>query len=76
MAHEIERGIEIPKAGRMSPKYPLKEMAVGDSVWVPKENAGSFRTVVFNFSKKSGRKFITRSMARDGEPGVRAWRVE
>ena len=76
MSYEIERGIEIPKAGRTWPKYPLREMAVGDSVWVPLIEKERVRSAAGYVSRYHGSRFKTLQMDRDGEHGLRVWRIE
>jgi hypothetical protein len=64
---KIDEGIPMPEK-RHSPKYPWKEMEVGDSFFVPKRaflaSSASLRYAPKKFSQR----------AVDG--GVRVWRVE
>lgn len=70
--YKIEKGIEVTPMRRGRPrKYPVKEMKVGDSFFVPKANS-EFQRYVSRLGKQIGGKFISRVV--DG--GVRVWRVE
>ncbi len=73
---EIEKGIPLPKQKHIGPKpkYPLKEMGVGDSFFVPGDNS---RYNLSNNVSAAARhnapdkKFKTRTV----EGGIRVWRV-
>lgn len=69
----IDRGVPIPPPlimGRQ-PKYPWRQMQVGDSFFVAKKKA-RFTSTISRMKKKSGMQFIARP---EGE-GTRVWRTE
>jgi len=67
---DIEKEIPVPQ---WRGKYPLKEMAVSDSIFIPGQFASSARQSAYNLSAQSEKyNFITRTV--DG--GIRIWRVE
>jgi len=85
---EIESGIPIPdrgygygnsNSGRKA-IYPFKDMAVGDSFFVPVENgrtpaqtrAGITGAIAYHIKTHPGRRFVSRVV----EGGVRFWRKE
>ncbi len=74
---EVEKGVPMPKpvrAGRQT-KYPWKELAVGDSFFVPADAVkpqsarGAVRTANRIYAD---RRFATRTV----EGGIRVWRIE
>lgn len=70
---EIEKGIEMPdRPLGKPPKYPWREMEVGDSFFVPNMNTADFGGGASTAGKRLGKKFSCR---REGN-GVRVWRVE
>jgi hypothetical protein len=72
--YEVERGIEMPVI-RQSAKYPFKDLAVGDSFFVPEAelvNSKRMHSTAYNYGKRYGRKFVARRV----EGGVRVWRQE
>lgn len=74
--YEIET-VDVPvDAGKRGRKavYPLSELAVGESFFVPTESSyvqDSVRAAASYRGKRLGRKFCCRSM--DG--GIRVWRL-
>ena len=76
---EIEDNIPIPAQngnGKLQRKYPLHEMAIGQSFFVPFEGDSrkrlmSLSGVVTRYGKKNFKLFITRTV----KGGVRVWRV-
>ena len=72
--YEIERGVEMPVIKKTA-KYPFKELAVGDSFFVPDEAGMSGRrmhSTAYNYGKRYGMKFVARRV----EGGMRVWRQE
>ncbi len=70
----IEKNIPMPKVS----VYPLKEMEIGDSFFIPEtfrkyERATS---LISNFGRRNGMKFSLRKLKENGVPGCRVWRVE
>ena len=70
MTIKIDKGIPMPT--RSTEKYPFEKMEVGDSFFVPGLGIRSVSTRVEDESRKSGRKFKSRSV----EGGVRVWRIK
>lgn len=76
--YKIEKNLPIPPSGTGRPKYPLRDMEVGDSFFVPVPliNTLKFRnrlsSALTYFGKRHSVQFITRSV----DDGIRVWRVE
>ena len=71
---QIEKGIEIPARTRNTePKYPFKQMAVGDSFFVPctEEDSKKVRNSISSSAWSAKVKHVTRI----AEGGLRVWRV-
>jgi len=75
MSYEIENNVPMPdRRNGKPPKYPLSQLEVGQSFWVPLTDATpeSIRTAAANASRRyQGRKFATRTEGN----GVRVWRL-
>ena len=82
MPFKIEKGIPVPRAanapGGRDSIFPLRELKVGDSFFVPcakKEMAKTqqrLTTAIYNWARKrKGFKGTTRRMAK----GIRVWRI-
>lgn len=73
-AIKIEKGVPLPPSRRgwsSDAKYPLAEMDVGDSIWLPlRQSSASARAI--SRGKKLGFKFTTRG---EGD-GTRVWRIK
>ena len=67
---KIDSGVPLPEKANAT-KYPFREMAVGDSFFVPGKKSGDFSGQVAQAKKATGFNFTTRTL--DG--GVRVWRV-
>ena len=67
---KIEKAVPVPpkKGGGRAPKYPYRDLEVGDSFFVP----GIKTTGASDAGKRLGLKFTQRRV--DG--GMRVWRVE
>lgn len=79
MGFVIEKNVEIPSAGVTQKKYPLRELEVGDSFFVPGENAkaiGRVRNAAFQAGKVHGLAFTCRVVTESGVRGIRVWRTE
>lgn len=78
-AIEIERGIEIPeKPLHHRAKYPFKNMAVGDSIFVPSEEDGgkNIRAAAYSHARKNPEfKWFIAESVRNSVLGWRVWRV-
>jgi hypothetical protein len=82
--------IPIEKRGGSRPRrfdhfYPLEEMEVGDSFWVPADTTCTSGALT-KFAKRTGWKFTYRAQTQDGKPndrvrkdtnkrGTRVWRI-
>lgn len=67
----IEKGVPIPHR-RSSPKYPWRQMEVGDSFFAAGARQPSLRQQAYAVTRRIGWKFIV----RQAEGGCRVWRVE
>ncbi len=71
-AIKIERGIPVPlNSVKRSSKYPLREMEVGDSFSIPKDQRLQLSSYMTSAGRDMNAKFISR---QDGNI-VRVWRV-
>jgi len=76
--YKIDKNVPIPIGPKAIRRYPLREMEIGDSFFVPDEDMPRGKNVihsaisVYAARSKDGWKFKSRSV--DG--GVRVWRVE
>ena len=66
---------DVPISSRR--KYPVQELCVNESFFVPFEDlpskdSSSVKAIVHRFARKSGRSFKTRKE----EFGVRVWRIK
>ena len=68
---KIEKGVPIP-LGKTKRIYPLKEMEVGDSIFIPSDGFINICARVNPQAKKLGIKVATRKV----EGGYRVWRTE
>jgi len=75
---EIERDIPIPPPGpRWRRRYPIKDLAVGESFFVPagdrtaQEVASALARAAWSVKMKTGARFTVRSLG----DGARLWRV-
>ncbi len=75
----IQSNIPVPRPTQGRPyRYPLMDMKVGESVFLPGKTGGKLRNSVYHFNTKhQGRcQFITRNWEEDGVRGYRVWRVK
>jgi hypothetical protein len=68
---EIEKGIPTPPRSR----YPLRDMEIGDSIFIPSKTSLGFSGYVASAGKQTGFKFSTRKAIKDGVTGLRVWRI-
>ena len=71
MEFQIDDGVPIPEVPKREYKYPVRDLEVGQSFFVPK---GSYVTA--SFAKLAPKKFSYRHVTEDGVKGVRVWRIE
>lgn len=77
----IDKGIPLPPEIKTYNKYPLAQMAVGDSFLAP-ASEGSFaqqrdraKNAARVYGQRHGKKFTCRTLQMDGRKVVRVWRV-
>ena len=78
MTIKVDKGIPIPERRRgpgAPEKYPWREMAVGDSFFVPGITSAKFGGTPLSM-RNAGRVFARRSWTEDGVKGVRVWRTK
>ena len=74
---KIETGVPIPSKQVRTPKYPFRNMKVGDSFFIKSQHAESDRKKVSaaaNMFCKLNEGFKFKTQVFEG--GVRTWRVE
>ena len=71
MTIEINKKIPIPPLKKRN-VYPYKDMAIGDSFFVPTGKIQIVCNANYRTGKQLGKKFI----ARKDQEGVRVWRTE
>ena len=81
MSFEIESGIPIPDLEQRSYKYPLGELEVGESFFVPLGNRtmihlrNSVAANIRYHARKLNWKYTLRTRDEDGVTGIRIWRI-
>ena len=77
---KIEADIPIPRKGNGrlgTTKYPaLLALKVGESFAVPAEYGGRLGNAAEKIGKRTGRQFLRRTRAENGEKITRIWRVK
>lgn len=76
--YKIEKNVPIPKRSKQK-KYPLMDMNVGDSFWVPCESrreALRERNKIFSMASYYQTKHNVKFTTRTYEDGVRIWRIK
>ena len=74
---EIKSGIPIPPVtrGGVVSKYPLKDLKVGDSFFLPKAKAKRVGTTIYAIARRLGIKVTVRQHVFEGASGVMTWRL-
>lgn len=67
----IDKGVPLPPSRKGLSKYPWKDMAVGDSVFI--QNA--IRTTLLPQVYRAARRYGIKFTARTCSDGVRVWRI-
>ena len=67
---KIDKNVPLPKARN---KFPLREMAIGDSFFVEAAKANHIQG---SFAILRPMKFATRAFTENGVKGTRVWRIE
>jgi hypothetical protein len=68
MKVEVDKSIPIPRSNMGRPKYPWRDLKIGDSFYVPK-----YTNSLHYCAKRIGIKITTR---KDAEGGIRVWRIK
>ncbi len=75
--YEIENGIEAPEKHRgREPKYPWRELEIGDSFFVAAPNGRSISSSAWHAQRRYGFTLVVRTREENGVKGVRVWRIE
>jgi hypothetical protein len=69
---KIDKDVPMPNGGKRA-KYPLGEMEIGDSIFVP---GVSNQGISGSFFVQRPKRFSVRTVTEGGVNGVRVWRVE
>lgn len=70
---KIEKGVPIPTHnGGASPKYPFREMEVGDSILLLSKDKAKYTGLANGWARSTGWKFSSRFV----EGGRRIWRIK
>ena len=72
---KIEDGIPVPNRG-FSKRYPFGDLAVGQSFFVPTDEAAKKRVRVASAASMHGKKYNSVFATRVVEGGIRVWRVK
>lgn len=83
---KIDKNVPMPEKNRpgRKPKYPFREMQVGDSFFVPRPEARStkqHRALLYKAAgkyrlRKPGFSVVIRPVTENGVEGVRVWRAK
>ena len=76
---KIEQGIPMPEPSPSGVrKYPMPDLEIGDSFLVPSSSKKNPQKILHASAKHAGIRITVRrrKLERDGEDGVRVWRVE
>lgn len=73
-AFAIEKGVPAPRT-RPHPKYPFRQMEVGDSFFYAGGTAQQLRAASNYYRIRYGLRFVARAAVADGAYGARCWRV-
>lgn len=75
MAYEVETGVPLPDK-HVRWKYPFEQLEVGDSFFVPNKDTTQMSALCKRAALRLGRRFVTAKFDKDGQSGVRVWRME
>jgi hypothetical protein len=78
MSYKVERNVPVPSRGVS--KYSelgalLRQMEVGDSVFVADAPPRRIRAMCGMMSKRDNKRFVTRTVTENEITGLRVWRV-
>jgi len=76
--YTIDKNIPITASeGSRGRTYPFHDMEVGDSFFTTRVRAGKARASAYQHGKLHSMKFVSRQQtSKEGEVGVRIWRVK
>lgn len=73
---EVQSGVPIPaKKGGRPPRYPWRDLAVGDSFFIPAALRPVVASASRNNARRNGGRFRVLTMVENGIKGVRVWRI-
>ena len=74
MTYEIEKGIPLPEK-KPREKYPFRKMEVEDSVFIGGKEPKQAPTMLRS-ARKAGMEFVYERSEKNGESGLRFWRIK
>lgn len=69
---KIDKGLPIPKTYSRKLKYPLRQMEIGDSIFI---SGGVHNQIGSAITRARPLKFTTRMVVENGVSGIRVWRT-
>ena len=72
---KIDHSKEMPITHSREPKYPWRDLGIGDSFFVP-DVTNSFRSAAGAAGKRLGFQFSCHAVIENEIKGVRVWRVK
>jgi len=78
---KLPEGVKLAKSGKKVKQstretYPLTQLGLGDSFFVPGKTARDLRGVIHTKTRTRGMKFVSESRIERGNFGVRVYRVK
>lgn len=73
----VDTGIPLPENPSQHAKYPFRQLGVGDSFLAPLADRSAVTSLCGRYARVTGGKYRTalRRKDRDGEEGLRVWRI-
>jgi len=75
MSFVIEKDVPLPEKN-VRWKYPFDQMDLGDSFFVVNKDTTQMSALCKRAGKRLGGRFVTAKSEKDGQSGVRVWRME
>jgi hypothetical protein len=75
MSFSIEKDVPLPEKN-VRWKYPFDQMEVGDSFFVVNKDTTQMSALCKRAGKRLEGRFVTAKSEKDGQSGVRVWRME
>lgn len=75
MSFSIEKDVPLPEKN-VRGKYPFDQMEVGDSFFVVNKDTTQMSALCKRAGKRLEGRFVTAKVEKDGQSGVRVWRME